>query len=99
MKCDVDFNLLCIKYTKQTFAFPTLEIAPNENCFQQRIRVYISLVTGLLCLSDGSKLSSFILPSVPESNSTVPLSQRARVGCATAAPSPQGFLGWINSLN
>lgn len=33
MKCDVDFNLLCIKHTKQTFAFPTLEIAPSENCF------------------------------------------------------------------
>lgn len=33
VKCDVDFNLLCIKYTKQTFAFPTLEIALSENCF------------------------------------------------------------------
>lgn len=96
MKCDVDFSLLCIKYTKQTFAFPMLEIALSENCFQQRLRVCISLVTGLLWLSNGSKLSSFILPSVPESN-TVPLSQVARVGCATAAPSAQGFLRWINS--
>lgn len=65
MKCGVDFNLLCIKHTKQTFALPTLKIAPSENCFQQRLRVCISLVTGL-CLSDGNKLSSFILPSVPE---------------------------------
>lgn len=97
MKCDVDFKLLCIRYTKQIFAFPMLKIAPNENCFQRRLRVCISLVTGLLCLSNGSKLSGCILPSVPESNSTVPLSQRAGVGCATAAPSAQGLLGSINS--
>lgn len=66
MKCDVDFNLLCIKYTEQTFAFLMLGTAPSENCFQGKLRVCISLVNGLLGISN--KMSSVLLLSVPESN-------------------------------
>lgn len=76
MKCDVDFDLLCIKYTEQTFAFLMLGIASSENCFQERLRVCISLVNGLLGVSNGSKMPSLLLISVPESNTQ---SQRAQV--------------------
>lgn len=47
MKCDVAFNLLCIKYTEQTFAFLMLGTAPSENCFQGRLRDCTSLANGL----------------------------------------------------
>lgn len=98
MKCDADFNLLCIKYTKQTFAFPTLEIAPRENCFQQRLRVCISLVTGLLCLSSGSKLSSFISPppQLPCQRATAQSPSCSGLRWAVL-PSTQAFLGRGNS--
>lgn len=78
MKCDVDFNLLCIKYTEQTFAFLMLGTAPSENCFQGRLRVCISPVSGLLGLSNGSKMPSLLLLSVPESNSTATKGSGAR---------------------
>lgn len=76
MKCDVDFNLLCIKYTEQTFEFLMLGAALSESCFQERLRVCISLVNDLLSVSNGSKMSSLLFLSVPESNTQ---SQRAQV--------------------
>lgn len=86
MKCDVDFNLLCIKHTEQTSVLLMLGTAPSENCFQGRLRVCICLVSCLLCLSSGSKTSSLLLLSVPESNSIVTEGSGSR-----EPPKAQGF--------
>lgn len=67
MKCDVDLNLLCIKYTEQTSAFLMLGTAASQNCFQGRLTVCISLVNGLLGVPNGSKMPSLLLISVLDS--------------------------------
>lgn len=76
MKCDVDLNLLCIKYTEQTSAFLMLGTAASQNCFQGRLTVCISLVNGLLGVPNGSKMPSLLLISVLDSKTQ---SQRTQV--------------------